>query len=74
MQQKCEELSANLRKETEASDVLEQSLAKAQAGSVGSIDLSLSRDVPRLRRARVRRLDDQVQAQEFLASRRSSSV
>ncbi|CAE7910232.1 Pds5a, partial [Symbiodinium necroappetens] len=48
MQQKCEELSANLRKETEASDVLEQSLAKAQA--------------------RVRRLDDQVQAQEFLAS------
>ncbi|CAE7429912.1 Pds5a [Symbiodinium sp. CCMP2592] len=44
MQQKCEELSANLRKETEASDVLEQSLAKAQA--------------------HVRRLDDQVQAQE----------
>ena len=44
MQQKCEELSANLRKETEASDVLEQSLAKAQAGS---IDPSLSRDSSR---------------------------
>ncbi|OLP88562.1 Sister chromatid cohesion protein PDS5-like A [Symbiodinium microadriaticum] len=54
MQQKCEELSANLRKETEASDVLEQSLAKAQA--------------------RVRRLDDQVQAQEFLASQRPGNA
>ena len=32
MQGKCEELSADLRRETDASDALEQNLAKSQAG------------------------------------------